>query len=111
MNELTILWTTDNREVVLKMLFMYAFNSKKNAWWKSVNIIVWGPSSRLISEDEEIQDYIKEMMDQGIRFEACKACSDMYNVSEILADLGMDVKYMGIPLTEYLKSDKKILTL
>ena len=42
---------------------------------------------------------------------ACKACSDSYGVSEILVGLGVDVKYMGAPLTEMLKGDWEVITL
>jgi hypothetical protein len=35
---------------------------------------------------------------------ACKACSDMYGVSKKLEELGVTVKYMGVPFTEMLKS-------
>lgn len=50
------------------------------------------------------------MIEQGVIVQACKACTDQYKVSNHLSELGVDVKYMGKPLTENLKSDKKILT-
>ena len=50
------------------------------------------------------------MREQGIVLEACKACSDMYGVSEDLEELGVDVKWMGVPLTEYIKGNYKVLT-
>jgi hypothetical protein len=43
--------------------------------------------------------------------EACKACADLYHVSPKLKELGIDVKYMGQILTDYLKSDKVVLSL
>ena len=57
-----------------------------------------------------LQNYLRKMFEVGIQVEACKACSDMYGVSESLSDLGVDVKYMGIPLTEYIKKDLKVIT-
>ena len=83
---------------------MYAYNAKKNGWWDEVRFVVWGPSSLLLSVDKELQDYIKKMKDEGIIVEACKACADMYGVSDKLASLGIEVKYMGKPITDMLKS-------
>ena len=72
--------------------------------------IVWGPSEKLLAEDKELQNYLKKMMETGIVVEACKACSDMYGVSDQLEKLGVDVKFMGVPLTDYLKGDMKTIT-
>ena len=35
-NELIVLWTSGDREVALKMVFMYTFNSKTKGWWEDV---------------------------------------------------------------------------
>ena len=110
MNKLHVLWTTGDKEVALNMIFMYVLNAKKNGWWKEVNLIVWGPSARLIAEEPVISGEIVELIHAGIHIEACKACADTYGVSSILSSMGIDVKYMGVTLTEYLKSDEKLVT-
>lgn len=47
----------------------------------------------------------------GVELFACRACADNYGVSDKLSNLGIDVKYMGVPLTEILKKgDWKTLT-
>ena len=107
---LCILWTSGDPDVANKMVFMYSQGAIRNGWWKHVEFIVWGPSQQLISENEEIQKEIKKMMLAGIKFDACKACADMYCVSDKLIDVGIDVRYMGIALTEILKSNKKLMT-
>lgn len=110
-SKLAVLWTSGDREVAIKMVFMYTFNAKKRGWWKDIQFIVWGPSAKLLSEDKEIQDQIKKMKDIGVEVVACKACADSYNVSDKLIKLGVDVKYMGVPLTELLKSENwKVVT-
>jgi len=109
-DKLVVLWTSGDREVALKMAFMYTFNSKKYGWWDDITLVVWGPSAKLLSEDKELQDYIKRIKDAGIVIKACKGCSDMYGVSKHLEDMGIIVKYMG-ELTDYLKEGRKILTL
>lgn len=109
-SNLVILWTSGDPEVALKMVFMYAKGAMKNKWWKFINLIIWGPSSKLTSENEKIQSEIKEMQKLGIIVEACKACADEYGVSSKLEELGITVKYMGKPLTDFLKSDAKVVT-
>jgi hypothetical protein len=89
----------------LKMVFMYTLNAKSRSWFDEVTLIVWGPSSKLLSEDAELQTEVTKMKDAGIEIVACKACADGYGVSGQLEELGVEVKYMGVPLTEMLKGD------
>jgi hypothetical protein len=109
-DSLVVLWTSGDREVAIKMVFMYTLNSKKKGWWKNVTLIVWGASAKLLSVDEELQEKIAEIKSEGVYVEACKSCSDLSGVTDDLVKLGIDVKYVGLPLTEYLKSGKHVLT-
>jgi hypothetical protein len=108
-DHLVILWTSGDREVFTKVVFPYALNSMKQEWWKEVTLIVWGPSARLAASDEELQGQLRKVSEAGVRLTACKWCSDQYEVSDRLAELGIDVKYMGKPLTEFLKSDASVI--
>ena len=109
-SKLLVVWTSGDRDVALKMVYMYTYNAKRNGWWDEIRFLVWGPSSKLLSEDAELQEYIKKMGEEGIELLACKACSDAYGVSEKLEALGIEVKYTGAPLTEMLKSDWTTVT-
>ncbi len=109
-SKLMVLWTSGDREVALKMVFMYTFNAKKQGWWDQIRFVVWGPSSKLLSEDEELQKGIKDMMEAGVEVQACKACADLYGVSDKLEALGIEVKYMGVPVTDMLKGGWTSLT-
>lgn len=109
---LVILWTSGDREVALKMAFMYTLNSKLKEWWKEVILIAWGPSSKLISVDTELQAYLLKIKDAGVKLLACKTCAELYGVSNDLEKLGFEVKSMGPPLSEFLKNDDfKVITL
>ena len=109
--KLVILWTSGDRDVALKMVFMYAGNAPRFEWWKHITLVVWGPSSKLLSEDQEVQESLQKMMDAGIIAKACKACADQYGVSEKLEELGVTVKYMGGELTDYIKGDYNVITI
>ncbi len=39
-NKLAIIWSSGERDVALKLAFMYALNSKKLGWWKEVKFII-----------------------------------------------------------------------
>jgi len=109
-DSLAVLWTSGDREVALNMVFKYTLNSKLKNWWNEVRLIVWGPSSRLLSEDKNLQDEIRKMKSAGVILEACKACADKYGVSQRLQQLGVQVRYMGQSLTDYIKAGKKVIT-
>ena len=109
-NELYVLWKSGDKEVALSMAFMYTFNSKTRGLWDEVTLIVWGPSAKLLATDDEIQGRVRQMIDAGVHVTACIACAQMYGVVEILENLGIDVKSMGIPLTELLQSGKNVLS-
>jgi hypothetical protein len=110
-DKLAVLWTSGDPEVAHRVCFMYTHAAKRSGWFKQVQLIVWGPSSKLLSEDKSLQDEVKAMMADGIEVKACKACADSYGVADKLAALGIDVRYMGVPLTNILKaSDWKLLT-
>ena len=109
--KLAVLWTSGDPFVAHKVCFMYTHNAKKAGWWNEVQLIVWGPSSKLLAEDNDLQTAVKAMMADGVVVKACKACADSYGVSDDLTALGIEVKYMGQPLTEMLKSDQwQVLT-
>jgi len=112
-DELVVLWTSGDREVALKMAFMYTCNSKRFKWgWKNVTLVVWGPSAKLLVADTELQEHIIEMKEAGVKLLACKKCSDLYGVSDDLKRIGIDVKYMGKQLTDYLRDDNyRVITI
>jgi hypothetical protein len=110
-NKLAVLWTSDDPNLAEKMAFMYTYNAKKQGWFDEVVLIIWGPSAKLTAENTMIQEYIKKMQEAGVKTEACLYCAKMYGVDEKLAELDIDVKGMGIPLSNYLKDGWKTLSL
>jgi hypothetical protein len=111
-DKLTILWTTDNEETALNMLLMYALKSNLNKWWQECNIITWGPSNKLVCSSPEVQLFIKQIQEAGVKMYACKRCAEEYGLVERLEALGIEVKLMGEPLTAYLQDDSyRVITI
>jgi hypothetical protein len=109
-DSLVLIWSSGDREVAKKMVFMYTKNSKLKGWWGRVRLVVWGPSALLLTQDSELQEELEDVKAVGVELLACKACADLYGVSDKLTALGIDVIYMGTPLTEMLKTGWKCLT-
>jgi hypothetical protein len=109
-DKLVVIWTSGDREVAQKMVFMYTINSKLRGWWKEVTLVVWGPSSKLLSYDKELQVCIESIKGVGVEVMACRACTDEYGITEIIENIGIEVKYMGEPLTAFLKEGIKVIT-
>jgi len=108
--DLFILWTSGDRDVAIEMVFMYALNAKKEGWFDNVELCIWGPSAILAVEDEEINVRLTYMSKMGVKLTACRSCSDDYDLSEKLEEMGVEVIYMGKPLTDKLKNGVKVLT-
>jgi len=93
------------------MVFMYTINSLIQGWLEKVTLIVWGATTKLVSENADIQNKIKEALEAGVHVTACKACADQLEVTDDLEKLGIEVIYWGAPLTDILKKDEKLLTI
>jgi hypothetical protein len=108
---LYVLWTSGDPITADKMVFMYTINSMAHGWWEKVTLIVWGASTKLVSEDAHIQQRVKDAQEAGVYVTACKGCSDQLGVSEKLESLGIDVQYVGVALTNILKGGESLLTI
>lgn len=108
--KLAVLWVSGDPDVAEKSCLMYTHAAKRNGWFDEVVLIVWGSSSRLLAENEDLQEKVKAMIKDGVILEACISCSNMLGVTDELKALGIDVKGMGVPLSNYLKSGYHVLT-
>jgi hypothetical protein len=110
MKKLYVLWTTGEKDVALRMIFIYLMDAKSMGWWDEINLIIWGPSAKLVAENRLIQRELDMIMQSGITVEACQGCTEAYGVTEKIRSLGIEVRFMGESLTEYLQSGDKLVT-
>ena len=111
MDKLNILWTTGNKNQVFTMLNTFASKSEKNDWCNDVNVIIYGVSAKLVGTDKKVQSEILNMINHGVNVEAFKDSCDNFGVTETLLELGINVRYMGKPMNEYIQSGQRILTI
>lgn len=109
-DHLVVVWTSGDPDVAENMVFMYTHAARTAGWFSKVTLIIWGPSAKLAAENTAIQEKLKAMQKDGVRIEACITCARTYQVDKVLKDLGFDVRGMGKPLSDYLKSDARVMT-
>lgn len=109
-NELLVVWTTDNRESILNMILLYTHNAKLQGWFDEVNLLVWGASQQLLSEDKEIQEKITEMIKDGVKVVACKKCAENMYVESNISKCGVELLFSGKFLSEWAQSGKPLMT-
>lgn len=109
-SRLCVLWSSGYPGVAKNVCFMYTHNAKRRGWFGVVHLVIWGPSAKLLAENDELQNEIKTMQKDGVVVEACVACARNYGVVDALKKLDIDVKPMGEPLSDRLKGPWKVLT-
>jgi hypothetical protein len=109
-SRLCVVWSSDDPGVAKNVCFMYTVNAKKRGWFEVVHLVVWGPSAKLLVENEDLQAELKAMQKVGVVVEACVTCANNYGVADDLRALDIDVKPMGVPLSDRLKGPWKVLT-
>jgi hypothetical protein len=108
-SQLCVVWSSGDPGVAKNVCFMYTLNAKKREWFGVVHLVVWGPSAKLLAENGALQSEVKNMQKAGVVVEACVACANNYGVAEDLRALDIDVKPMGVPLSDRLKGSWKVL--
>jgi hypothetical protein len=103
--KLLIVWSSADREVAREIVFVYLLSAMKQQCWDRARLVVWGPSARLLSRDEELQALLKEVLAEGVDVHASQECAERYGVADTLAELGITVQPMSEPLSEMLTLD------
>ena len=109
--KLMVVWTSGDPDVADKVCLMYTHAAKAYGWFAEVTLVVWGPSQRLLVGDPLLQAKVEAMQADGVVVEACIACARKLELVEELEALDIDVKGMGVPLSEALKDpETEVLT-
>ena len=96
-----VIIATGDKEKALTAL-MYTKNAIKREWLPNVKVIYFGPSERLMVEDEQVRDAAIEVANLGECF-ACKAISDRDEISEKVDEMGIKVEYVGSIISDFIK--------
>lgn len=100
-SKLLVIIATGEKEKAMTGL-MYAHNALKEGWLEDVKIVFFGPSERLIVQDEQVSNEVKAIAVVGEAF-ACKAILDREGFSGEMEKLGVKVKYVGSIISNFIK--------
>jgi hypothetical protein len=101
---LVVVWSNGDRDVALNICLSYVNNAAKNKWFDNIALIVWGPSAKLLANDEELQSKIELIIAGGVRVVADAESAGAYGATDKLKGLGIEVKPMDKPITDLLKA-------
>jgi hypothetical protein len=110
MDKLLIVWSSGELEVAKKMVLLYSSVILPRGYWDEAHLMIWGPSAKLLAENEELQEMLSSVKETGVKLSCCVVCTDDYGVTEQLEAMGVEAIHTGEFLTEALKNDWKVIT-
>ena len=99
---LAVVWLSADKRAAADMAFLYLRTCLLNRWFKSCELILWGPAVEAAASDGDIQTELALLLNLGAAVAACEACALRYGVLERLAGLGIPSMGMSEHLTELL---------
>ncbi len=109
-DKLLIVWSSSDVEVAKKMVLLYSSVILPRGYWDEAHLMIWGPSSKLLAENAELQEMVKNIANTGVALSTCVVCTDDYGVTGQLQELGVDPIHTGELMTNALKNDWKVIT-
>lgn len=105
MKKLVVVWKSNNDTDIDYFALPYAYNSKIKGWFDEVEILIWGASQEVVRHDENRRRVLKRLMDEGIKVYACKMCADKIGATEVMEEIGIEVIYTGVYLSDNQKDE------
>jgi hypothetical protein len=100
-SKLLVIISTGEKEKALTGL-MYAHRTLGEGWLDEVKVIFFGPSERLLVEDDMIGKTAKEIATVEPPI-VCKFISDRDGISEQCEEMGFKVEYVGTIISNLIK--------
>ncbi|MEG0949147.1 MAG: hypothetical protein RR212_05990 [Bacteroidales bacterium] len=109
--KLTVLWTSGEKDVALKVVLRYIDNALEKKTWQEIDLIIWGPSVQLAGDDETIKLKLESLMQRGLKAKACIVCAEEYGVAPVLEKMGVTLSMVGEELTHIIQDQMPLLSL
>ena len=66
-DKLVVMWVSGDRDVAEKSCLMYTHAAMKYEWFSEVTLIIWGPSAKLLAEDDAIKEHHLPIQGDGVK--------------------------------------------
>ena len=106
---MAVIWLSADKRAAADMAFLYIRTSLLKRWWKSCELILWGPAVEAAAYAPDIHYELELLKHLGADIKACEACAVRYGVCDKLLQLGIEIRGMSEHLTELLKSGTPLL--
>ncbi|NPV88305.1 hypothetical protein HPY42_02085 [Coprothermobacteraceae bacterium] len=93
-----IIISSRDKSVITAGLLM-ALASKRQGLYEDIKVHFFGPSQRVAVEDEEVQQYIADLIKEGINPLACEAISRQFDLTVQLHDMGFDIVQIPVEIS------------
>ena len=100
-SKILVIIATRDREKILTAI-MYARNTIAQNWLEDVKVMFFGPSEKLLVEDQEIALEAQKLANIGETI-ACRFLSDRDKISDKISKLGVTVDYVGTSIAKLIK--------
>lgn len=105
--EINILWTTENRDVFIESIVPYVSRCFDQETEQDLVLIVWGSALEVLAEDENLQNKLASLIDEGLKVKTSRFLADQYEITERLTDLGIIIGTTDEILTKPLTEENK----
>ncbi len=102
-DKILVIISTAEREKALTGL-MYAVNALKHGWMKEVQLFFFGPAEKLLLRDNHLQALVQEFQSLQGKPIACKFIAEREEIGDQIAELGVEVVYVGERISDLVKS-------
>lgn len=107
---LVVVWRSADPELFHHACYTFTLNAKRFRWFEEVTLYVWGPSEKLLLEDENIQRKVAKMREAGVEVVAEIDPAIDYDIELELRKI-VPVTILSQRLVEQLKAGARILTI
>ncbi|MFO8234627.1 MAG: hypothetical protein R6U04_04370 [Bacteroidales bacterium] len=105
----TIVWSTSNPDVLDNFIDPYFDYSAEEQCWNNVNLVVMGPAVNVLSENQNLQTELSGLISNGLNVKACKYSTEKYNAKSKLTQVGIEVENVYDIVTQNLKDEYRHL--
>ena len=60
-NSIVVIWTSRDRDIALEVVFLMSLNQNWKNGRADITLVVCGPSTKLLSHDIELKNYIRKL--------------------------------------------------